>query len=142
MKKQNANRCASMKTIKATKSPHFGRFAQRITSLFCTTIGIMALCVTDEIRGGELERGELKYENQTRSYSVYMPDGYTGEAAFPLVINMHGGLGDGTGAVPTPRRPSPRRPSVIPRRPQRTFSNHPRRTRLTPIAQKPHKLTS
>ncbi len=46
--------------------------------------------------GGELQQFTLQHDGRNRRFAVYVPDGYTAETAWPLVINMHGATSNRT----------------------------------------------
>src|SRR5687767_4032093 len=51
---------------------------------------IVASCSTAFGQGQVLNR-TLQHDGLTRRYTLYIPPSYTGDAAWPLVFNLHGG---------------------------------------------------
>ena len=62
---------------------------------FMLTLCILASCSTAYSQGQVLNE-TLQHDGLTRSYTLYTPPSYTGDAAWPLVFNLHGGRLTGT----------------------------------------------
>ena len=52
---------------------------------------------------GQVLNRTLQHDGLTRSYSIYVPPAYTGEEAWPLVLNMHFMGGNAAATMATSR---------------------------------------
>ena len=54
------------------------------------TLVLTAWAISSAVYGqGQVLNRTLMHDGQTRQYSLYIPPGYTGEEAWPLVLNLH-----------------------------------------------------
>ncbi|MCA9213073.1 MAG: hypothetical protein KDB27_08410 [Planctomycetales bacterium] len=64
-----------------------------VFALIAAILPLFAVCYA---HGGELQQFTLRHDGRNRRFVVYVPDGYTAETAWPLVINMHGATSNST----------------------------------------------
>jgi len=66
-----------------------------LLALLIVMMGSVTLIAQDADNQGEFFSATLTYEGIERNYTVYLPPGYDGETALPLVLGLHGAGGDG-----------------------------------------------
>lgn len=54
-------------------------------------ISAASFVISGSGQAGEIVNETLMHDGIRRAYSVYLPDSYTGNEAWPLVLNLHGG---------------------------------------------------
>ncbi len=62
--------------------------------LLCTTILLSVLTPFVNAQSGELIDYTFNHDELSREYSIYVPEDYTSEEEWPLILNFHGYSGD------------------------------------------------
>ena len=62
--------------------------------LLCTTILLSVLTPLVNAQSGELIDHTFNHDELSREYSIYVPEDYTSEEEWPLILNFHGYSGD------------------------------------------------